>query len=682
MSYPNSVPLDKLSWTNLTYLTNSYASKISDVDFDLNTGKPLNNMSRTNNIDKFFATINNSLKERNNISNNFVFQYPQVTDVSAGRDIVVSDEVSIDAVFISEGAAMKNMFGYYFYYIDDDGNKILLDNDGQVKEGDHYYKPTIIFPNVTCEPDDRNTLQQGDTRRLKGNLPNGNFSNICVGFFLVCFGWYAHITNTDINDRRILYSTIEFNTQQANNSQYDFVNNYIYSVFAKSVNEAGDELLFVAFEDILYGTPDDLDYNDAVIGFQISDITKITNYNDFTNVINDNSEPVVHNNIIKTNQNSEYVTFPSSEYNFQSKSNYIFERHLNYSNSTDRDNYYDCLKNMRLNYLLDIDKVDEDRLHKIIVKHLFRSNDISGNRVSGVVTLSLMDIRFNNDIFDNVNKFSNLYLKNKKDGDDGNYYESYRLYKDGDHDTELDLIKLKDEIDRPREDNDYDNGKNPNNSKNSNLRITGSGNMDTYYNDTCSFPIDHPAIYQAYKSVSKNNVGLTINIKMDDHPTGYMLNKKYFFRYACFIVDNDKHIVVDLGNLDIYQEVSGKLNKITDIASLNNTYNGYINVSDVSSSSSVIKKLVTVFSKKNNASYRLITIKNNQVFYCIRLANVKNNPTMLYYDSSYNVNWANSVNNLSGSYFIKKKFFVLNSFTGSDIVTKSNGETHGNDHDD
>ena len=56
MSYPKSKFINKISYTDMSFLTdnNTYANVISGSDFNLTTGKPLNNNYTNSIIDPFF----------------------------------------------------------------------------------------------------------------------------------------------------------------------------------------------------------------------------------------------------------------------------------------------------------------------------------------------------------------------------------------------------------------------------------------------------------------------------------------------------------------------------------------------------------------------------------------------------------------------------------------------------
>jgi len=242
--------IDNIDFTQLNFLTaTGVTGTISSNDYDLTTGKPKNNLYLNSKVDAFFIdTLKNNLYENKNVNDSFIYKYPRVLETESTRDMQVTNETTIDAIFIHEGASMQNMFGYYIYTLDNEGNKKLLANDTDPQG--YYYNPTVIFPYVYSESGDSTTIQQGNTRRLKGNLPNGNFENIYIGMFLVPHGWYAFKQNGPVANKDILYSTIDFN-QKHKDSEFGMINDKIYSVYFKAKSDQDHELLSVGFEDII-----------------------------------------------------------------------------------------------------------------------------------------------------------------------------------------------------------------------------------------------------------------------------------------------------------------------------------------------------------------------------------------------------------------------------------------------
>jgi hypothetical protein len=357
--YPDSIAIDYIDYEKLKFLTNRISNTIEPDDFDLKTGKPKNNIENNPKINPFFESIASNLSERNNIHKSFVFKYPNILDPNGPRDIQVGNETTIDIVFISEGASMLNMFGYYMYYIDEKGSKHILSND-KSPDSTYYYDPTVIYPYVYSYQDDPSTLQTGDTRRLRGNLPNGNFSNIYIGFFLVPHGWFAYLNKGPVDNKDILYSSTDFNCSYKE-SEYQMINDKIYSVYAKTIDKDKNELLFTAFEDILNPTTDDLDYNDCVVGFIISDVSNIVDYDKYCKVkLKESNHNVMPNNIVRYDEGGEYVHLDKEKYKIKETNSHCFERHMCFDNKKERDHMYDVLKLLSVNYKDNLYKTEKD----------------------------------------------------------------------------------------------------------------------------------------------------------------------------------------------------------------------------------------------------------------------------------------------------------------------------------
>jgi hypothetical protein len=645
MTCPGSMNLDRIRFASLRYLTNETVSAITEEYFNLETGKPRQNLSRSEIVDTFFTNVASNLKENKNINENFIYKYPKVLEVDSLRDIQVTDETSISVVFLLQGASMKNMFGYYMYYVDEEGNKQLLSNSDDT--GGYYYAPTVIYPYVYSDPLDSNTLQNGQVRRLIGNLPNGNFSNIWIGFFLIPHGWFAYKMNSEIYDHNILHSTIEFNTPYTK-TDYQMVNDKIYSVYARAVDDKGNDLLFTAFEDVFIDGVYDLDYNDCVVGFIISDTKNIKNYNDYSCIDvkepNDDDDEKSEssedkkNNIVCLDDDGEYIRIRKSHYDINDKHSHRFERHMYFDNIDDRDQTFDACNELLANYKYEFEKRSEDNKYVLALKYLFRHNDLKKGDRDNDYRIYLFESVFSNHLNPTiVNKYKEMTFKNMHNS---NYYEKYKLI---DTVTDEELIRLTDTFDQPLK------------SQENKFRIIGNGVMDCQSGKS-HLPADKSQIYNVYKNMSGDK-GIVINVKMDTHPTGYMNTKKTFVRYVSFVANTNEHLVIDLGNLNMYQEVDDTLNRIYT-PSFDN-----IKVSGITTdASSEIKSLINVLKNDSGASFRTVTINGMQTYYCIRFANIKNIPTMVFLDSTKSLEWNNKYNSTSGTYYDKQTTYPVSSF--------------------
>jgi hypothetical protein len=673
-TYPGSIEIDAIKFANLKYLTTTIEDTITPSKFNSVTGKPLTNMTMSNNqnINNFFLNVSKSLIERLDVNNNFIYVYPSVLDSNIGRDLVIGGETAIDAIFIFEGASMKNMFGYYMYYVDNSGNKHLLSDD--VDNQGYHYSPTVIYPYIYSESDMSNTLQVGESRRLIGNLPNGNFSNVCVGFFLVQHGWFGHIMNASIADTNVLYTSVDLNKKSISNPPNTMIKDKIYSVFAKAVTEDDSELLFVSFEDGVGSVTCDFDYNDCIIGLVASHVENIDNYNDFCKVFTPTSDSAnTKNNLIFYDNDGEFVSFPISKYNINTNHTHKFERHYIFSNLIERDLYYNYCVGLNKNYTYTVDKETDipNSKYTIVTTHLFRKNDLEHNRKNNGNKHKNNDSEDSEDKYSTINNNSSLssdryelYLyQTKYDSyskllnykkmlfnakNNSNYVEKYKLT---DLTTNIVLINTTNSIDLPEK------------TICTPFRILGTGIMDCI-NGKASLSSTTKAIYNIYKSMS-GSTGLIINLKMDNHPTSYMLNKKYFSRYICFYVNMTEHVVIDLGSLNMYQETTVPILG-TQLILNNLPILANIKISEIIyPGSETIKELVSIFKANMNAMYRKVTINDSMDFYCISFINNKPSPTMVYADTSNFVTWTdrNIVN--SGTYFYKQKTFIQTKFVSS-----------------
>ena len=632
----SNINFDKLYY--LTSATNN-SSVCNDESFNMTTGKPLNNLTINPLVDSFFLdNLKIILAENKNIyDTDFISKYPKVLETDTLRDIEISagGETMIHAVFIHEGASMKNMFGYYFYYINEEGQKVLLDNaEGETA---YYYRPTVILPHVFSEDDNLSSLKLGEQRKLRGNLPNGNFSNIYVGFFLVIHGWLAKTGNGLCADDQFLYSTVDF-AHQYSETQWEIVNNRIFSIYAKAENSDGDQMLFTAFEDLVdKQNQNDMDYNDCVVGFNISDVSTVVGYDDYSKVYVPTT-PIApsSNTIVNIDDEGEYAEFKKTAYTFVYGKNYIFERHIFFPNEEDRNSFKTVYNRLFTNYKHEsIVNVGDKGLK---ISYLFRKNDITNNTTGDKVKLYLFQAKFNKSKSGDVTDYDELFNKIYKDSD---YYERYALYRHDD-DDESSLISTSTVFDKPNV---------LSSNKNTGFLVTGSGLVECQ-NGRSRLPFTTSQIYKIYKNSSSGNKGLVINVGMDTHPTGYKAGTKTFLRYVSFNVDNSELVVVDLKDLSLY---NGELSSITPSFTK-------ITVSSVTANSNYIKNLINVFRNDSGATYRVVQIGQLK-FYCIRFPNIKNNPTMVYLANGFNVSLSQRSNTLLGTYFYNRTFYPVDGYT-------------------
>lgn len=641
MVHPNSRFIDKIEYSNLKFLTgtNSVSSQITNSYFNTITGKPLTNLTLNTKVDNFFLdTVKNSLFERKNISESFVYKYPKVLETNAFRDIQVTNETTIDAVFIMEGASMLNMVGYYMYSIDGDAKRILA-NDGS---SSYHYDATVIFPHVLSEDGNSNTLQQGHSRRLKGNLPNGNFANIYIGFFLVPHGWYVYKTDGLIDNDDIIYSTVDFNIKNSE-SEYGMITDKIYSVFVKAKSTNNDELLLVGFEDMPRSKESDLDYNDAVIGFEISEVLNIVDFDKYCDVEVEEEEITESNNIVCIDDDGEYIRFKDREYVLPINKHILVERHMCFDNQVDRDEMDNIYKDLLTNYKLSVDKDIEGGFHKLICKYLFRKNDISGaERKNNEKQIYIFESKYNRHKQDIMIRCKEQVSKNLANN---NYSEKYKVYplNDSYERDGPEIISLTDTIE-----------KNKIKETNAVFRIIGNGIMSCKQGKA-RLPHQNKQIYTVYSTMD-NNLGITINVKMDDHPVNYMLGIKNFVRWISFNVDNSGTAVIDLKNLDIYEIVNGNLVKN------NSATFSKISVSGILTEDTGIKDMMKLFKSDSGTFYRKVVLKGGMTIFCVRMPIMKNNPTAVFARSDTLLKWNEKYVEKGGTYFNKHELYPVDNF--------------------
>jgi hypothetical protein len=701
--------ITQITFDKLKYLTKTYADTITPCDFDIETGRPLNNIRTTNTINYFLlSSINSSLSEGKHICDFICHE-----GVEGMHDIEITDETSLSALFANEGASMQNMFGYYMYIKNEDGSKILLDtecnNDGV------YYSPTIIFPHVKSEQ--YKYLQSSDTRLLKGNMPDGKFKNICVGFFLVPHGWYAFTEKSTIDNDSILHSTTDFNaysmsslkeadvepivpvehvdecvehvveecgehiveecgehvvevcvehemepeneelvidpiegeqlTEQVTESmidQHDIINKKIYSVFTKieSSIHKNNNLLMIGFEDMIHEKYEhnDMDYNDCVVCIEISNINNIVNYDKYT-VVNFGMDPPIYvpqNSLIYYDEYGEYVSFDKRKYNIID-ADYILERYIYCNNKTLTSYYYDALLKININYVINITKTCCSDIFAIKIEYCLRQHDIINATNNDIVKLYLMESKHtefseeygNSLIINYKNMFNNLIH-------DKSYYEKY--------DFSIKIVSIHDIIESPV------------NATINHFRIFGNGVIDCM-NKTAYIPSDITNIYQLYKNVNNcTKKGIVINICMDTHPHTYMMGVTTFIKYITFIVDSTYNMTIDMHTLSIY-----KYDGCTLV--LQTEFNAYpdMHISDIYNEPNNNDQLSDIYKYDKDATYRVITLCNSMVLYCINLSTntVLSSIILVYIDNMYY--WGNTRNEQSGIYYSNQISHIIESHT-------------------
>lgn len=635
---PDAQPLSRLQHANLRYLIDglSPSTTLTSDKFNLTTGRPLTNIENVAIETEFQSVVDTTLFEGVNVHNDFLFRFPHVMEVDLGRDLVIGNETEIRVTFVKEGASMQNMVGYYFYEELPSGEKIMLQNT--THENGYYYEPTVIFPHVYSVANSADTIQSGDRRLLRGNLPNGNFSNVRVGFFLLPHGWFGFTSGTYVHPDLNIHTTVDFNRQYAVRDM-QLLDDKIYSVFVRWNPNETTEMLIVGFEDIVHITHD-IDYNDCVLGIVANNWTNILNIDDFP-VMDTPPEIVVPNNLVAIEEDGEYVCIPSNVATMAPEKTYLFERQHIFDNAADRDACHAAYAQLETDYNYGLVSDDIEGSYRFTCVKRFRPGDVNhgqAGRHDGGFKVPLLRTKFNRFLTTPLFQYQKILEKSLKNS---NYVEKYRLYDI--YAEEPPLIDVSTQIDKPRKPVRGD------------FRIIGNGVMDCQKGKS-HLPFKAAKVYQVYKNTFGLE-GLQINVGMDAHPTGYQLGTKNFVRWVSLIWNTSDHVVVDLGDLSIYSSLDGVLTPEADLNAFNASLTS-MRVSGITYDASDIKKLVDVFRNNSNAYFRKVTAGPHE-FYCIRLPNVKNNPTMLFMDRDFLFDWNEHYAELSGTYFYKQHVFQL-----------------------
>ena len=158
-------------------------------------------------------------------------KYSQIFADASQQQIVLTKDTEVYVTFVTEGAAMGNVLGYYIY------------NNNSTPGSPDEIQKELIFPNI-----DNTVLTPGDTRQLgSSSLKAGTV----IGFFLIVAGY----RNDGVYFKRpTSYTNQNWNTDQAKQ----------HVLFRE--NECGS--IVVGFEDKNSATADK-DYNDVI--FMVSD---------------------------------------------------------------------------------------------------------------------------------------------------------------------------------------------------------------------------------------------------------------------------------------------------------------------------------------------------------------------------------------------------------------------------
>lgn len=417
MSLPDgSKQLDaKIGSKNVYYLIddNEVSATFSTLAFTPTLAKPLNNY-KVNHIDpNIIKTIEESFPNtKNNIVSLFNL-FPNI--LTTHNDIIIGDvDSSIDVTFVTEGAGYLNAVGYYFYYIDTNGKPhILTNSDDNTNQNNNapYYCPTIVFPNASLSRSGGD-LQSGGTRTLKGNLPNGKFRNINVGFFLISNGWRASGDGYMSNGTGYtMHTTNEFNANY--DASYLLEENVSVSDPRRGVQSGllyntGVTSWLLGFEDILrpYG---DSDFNDCVLLIKKTPKINDEDIDNYTSVVHSEQ----NNHIAQVDSDGLFLWLDMNKI-CNNGSTLYFDRemhfkptHINYHahghkvDQSPRDYVKGLIQNLNWNYvsgessIVENTGIDDDNI--LTQRFRFLPQDIIDNTLNNYCKLYILKRQFNID---------------------------------------------------------------------------------------------------------------------------------------------------------------------------------------------------------------------------------------------------------------------------------------------
>lgn len=187
---------------------------------------------------------------------------------SYDANLLITEDATVDIVFVSEGAGYRNAIGYFTYEENADGSVTVLDRQ-------------ILWPNLSFPP--QGSLQTGDTLTLKDE--NGVIRTFHagerIGFWLVADGWGTEpeiwnfdpststIPSSDPSTNALLgrgcYTTVD-KINPEHDSGYPELARHVALIrhdgIAGFLN--GEDFLITAFEDLNRTSGSDDDFNDAV----------------------------------------------------------------------------------------------------------------------------------------------------------------------------------------------------------------------------------------------------------------------------------------------------------------------------------------------------------------------------------------------------------------------------------
>lgn len=447
-----SLPINSRAISSIDTSTFYYLYDLDEIDESysnskwLGLGGPKKNISMGYLHEDVIYTITDSIKNRSLVANpnDFFVDFPSVlsSGTTKGDISIGSTPTNIYLTFIDEHAGYTNAVGYYFYIIDGNGDKQLIDNIDNTDAPSYsngYYRPTILFPNASQigksdnfaqdKKQDHGQLKCGDKRQLKGNNSDYTFQNINIGFFLVPDGWTTVLAGVVFNSSLpILHTTPEFNSnyvdgsvnQDENGIQsvvYDIDSNYILGFEDIERPSTGDQ--DPDFNDVLFAIT-----ADQSLGITGASVTKLTTPDKLVKVNKCGTDLKVKSNLINENDTSK---------------KYRFDHFINIGTADETTRLKNAMDNLTIEYTPIITQPTSIQIK--LVYNLSQADMVASlqddeYRVNIFNKLSNLDditIAGNGKTaFDNMVEYQHIYLNND------NLVEDYYLYStdlDGSNET-------------------------------------------------------------------------------------------------------------------------------------------------------------------------------------------------------------------------------------------------------
>jgi hypothetical protein len=402
MSLPTgSKSISSIDNSNYNYLTGDNSAVVgwnAARSSFVGKGKPSANLDTEPITLEDIELINSKLPEGNKdyvFANNGVFAGENVvSDLRFTDPPNDQNEHTVQVTFIDEGAGYKNSLGYFFY-VEIEGTIHLLDNaDDNTDNSAGYYRPTVIFPNASSIAGgflrSDGVLLPGHRRTLKGNLANGKFQNVNIGFFLVPNGWDNRDVSTSIgvryDNKAILHTTSKMNPNYVPGAIGAANHGYQSVLF----NRNSGESYVVGFEDIQRPSGDG-DFNDLIFRITTDPVVNLAN----TATVGTTSP--VSECLQKTKQGLVLVAPISMFPNLADPGvTYRFDRTITFNTTFDRDRYLEIYTGGYLTFSQPTTYVSSGSLD-IVVTYTFTSADINENTVGDNVQLYLLRTDDNRD---------------------------------------------------------------------------------------------------------------------------------------------------------------------------------------------------------------------------------------------------------------------------------------------